>query len=245
MKPDPGPVVGSEPADVTELRQRTDDVRTLLREASNGGEDLRQLVGLQALAEHLTWIQPQAERSAWIMQPRYFYDPEDSGVPHTRAATARGVQTLLVVPPAVVATHPLLSSIFPLTRLAPVFLRAMVVDERLLTVEGPDSADGERTSWFTTRPELVGAVLELWQRTIALSRPLLEPGRQPPLSPRQLEVARLLCVGEKDSAVARRLGMSQRTVERDVRAILRHLDAGSRAEGVLVMRGRGVNSGGY
>lgn len=231
----------ADPALVADLRSRSDAVRELL---AAGGPELRHIVGWAQLVEHLTWIAPASERSAWVLQPRYFYDPEDPGVRISYAAQARGVQTLLVTRPFTVETHPLLSSIYPSTRLAPVFLRAMVIDEERVTVEGRDTDDGQRTSWYTTRSDIVGAVLEIWHRSIAISAPILPPGTQPPLSRRQLEVARLLAVGEKDVAIARLLQMSARTVERDVRAILRALGAGSRTEGVLVMRGRGVNGGG-
>jgi len=119
----------------------------------------------------------------------------------------------------------------------------MVVDERRLIVGGPDTADGERTAWYTSRADILEAVLDIWHRTLALSTPILPPGTQPPLSRRQVEVARLLAVGEKDVSIARLLKMSARTVERDVSTILHELGAGSRTEAVLVMRGRGVNGG--
>ena len=237
--------VPGEPAEVGDLRAGADAVRRLLAAAvhEGPGQDLRHLVGLRQLVGQLQELEPSAERSAWVMQPRYFYDPEDPGVELVHSALARGVQTLVVTSPATLPTHPLLSSIFPTARLAPVFLRSLVVDEEQLIIEGPDSADGERTSWHTTRSDLLEAVLELWHRTLALSTPVLPPGTQPPLSWRQLEVARLLAVGEKDVSIARILQMSARTVERDVHAVLAGLGAGSRAEAVLVMRGRGVNGG--
>ena len=140
-------------------------------------------------------------------------------------------------------THPLLPSIFPTTRLGPVFLRAMVVDEEQVIVEGPDTAEGERTAWYTTRAEIVADVVDVWHCTRELSQPILPPGAEPPLSERQLEVCRLLAVGEKDQVIARTLGTSARTVERDVRTILHELGASSRTEAVLLMRGRGVNGG--
>lgn len=234
-----------ESAGVSDLRTRSAAVRRTLAAAvrESNGDDLRPLVGLRALVVQLQRMEPSAKRCCWVMQPRYFYDPEDPGVELTHAARARGVETQLITRPATVQTHPLLPSIFPTTRLGPVFLRAMVVDEERLIVEGPDTADGERTAWYTTRTDIRDGVLELWHRTWALSTPILAPGEEPPLSRRQLDVARLIAVGEKDVSIARLLRMSARTVERDVRAILRALGAGSRTEAVLLMRGRGVNGG--
>ena len=234
-----------EPDEVVDLRTRSDAVRDLLDRAArgDGSGDPRLVVGLSGMVEELQRLEPSAERSAWVMQPRYFYDPDEPGVELSRAAQARGVQTQLVVPPSTVQTHPLLPSIFPTTRLAPVFIRAMVVDEQRMLVGGRDTADGQRTSWYTTRPEIVAAMLDLWQRTLALSTPILPPGTEPPLSRRQLEVARLVAVGEKDVSIARVLELSPRTVEREVRAVLDELGARSRAEAVLLMGGRGVNGG--
>ena len=234
-----------EPAEVADLRARSDGVREMLASAARAGEpgDPRLVVGLPGLVAELKRIAPTTRRSAWVMQPRYFYDPEDPGVELSHRAAERGVQMVVAVPPSTVVTHPLLSSIFPETRLAPVFIRAMVVDEARMLVEGPDTADGQRTSWYTTRPDLVAAMLDVWRRTVALSSPILPPGTPPPLTRRQLEVARLVSVGEKDVSIARLLDMSQRTVEREVRALLHFLGARSRTEAVLLMGGRGVNGG--
>ncbi len=234
-----------EPAHVTELRNRSDAVRALVVEevSADPGDDLVHLVGLGALVDRLRRMAPSAKRVACVLQPTYFYDPEDPGVELAQQARERGVETDLITRPAALRTHPLLPSIFPTARLGPVFLRAMVVDEEQLIVEGPDTADGERTSWYTTRPAVIGDVVDLWHLTCQLSRPILPPGAEPPLSERQLEVCRLLAVGEKDQVIARTLGTSARTVERDVHTILHELGASSRTEAVLLMRGRGVNGG--
>ncbi len=234
-----------EPPEVADLRVRSDAVREQVVAAAREGsrDDPRRVVGLPGLVAELQRLEPTAERSAWVMQPRYFYDPEDPGVELSQEASARGVQTLLVVPPSTVRTHPLLPSIFPTTRLAPVFIRAMILDERRMLVEGQDTADGQRTSWYTERRDLVDAMLDVWHRTLALSSAIQPAGTQPPLSRRQLEVARLVAVGEKDVSIARLLDLSQRTVEREVRALLHELGARSRTEAVLLMGGRGVNGG--
>lgn len=234
-----------EPVEVTGLRAQADAIRSMLTSHAleRAGDDLRRLVGLQQLVVELRRMAPLARGQVWVLQPRYFYDPEDPGVALARRARDRGVETLLITRPASLRTHPLLPSIYPKTRLGPVFLRAMIVDETELLVEGPDTADGERSSWSTSRPEVVRAVIDHWHATRALSEPILPSGAEPPLSERQLEVCRLLAIGEKDQVIARTLGTSARTVERDVRTILNELGATSRTEAVLLMRGRGVNGG--
>ncbi|SDS32499.1 regulatory protein, luxR family [Nocardioides scoriae] len=238
-----------ETAEIRGLRQQTESVLALVAEAAATarpeGEptEVRPLVGLAALIGELRRLEPQVRRSSWVMQPQYAYDPEDPGIELTRQARSRGVDDRLITRPATLRTHPLLPSIFPHALVGPVFLRAMVIDDRLALIGGPDDAFGNRVSWRTTSREIVDAVLALWHDTAAHCRPVLEPHQQPPLTLRQLDVARLLCVGEKDKAIARLLDLSARTVEREVSAILRSLGASSRTEAVLLMRGRGVNGG--
>ena len=235
-----------EPPEVTDLRRRADELRSLtLSEArTHPGDDLEHLTGAGPLVARMRQLAPGVHSSIRVLQPHYFYDPDEPGVTMARSMRARGVETEVATLPSTPRTHPLLSSIFPATVLGPVFLRAMLVDEQHLIVEGPDTAAGERTSFWTRRELLVERAVELWARTVKLSTPLLAPGEKPPLSGRQLQVARLLAIGEKDQAIARLLDMSARTVERDVQRILRVLGASSRTEAVLLMRGRGVNSGG-
>lgn len=233
-----------EPSEVTDLRRQSTEVLECLAtvSAERPGAALP-LVGVQALVLQLQRIAPAATSTSWVLQPHYAYDPEDPGVALTRSARMRGVETELVTLPTTTQTHPLLSSIFPRTRLGPVFLRALVVDSRQAIVGGADDAMGRRVAWYTTVPQVIDAVVDVWRATLPLCRPILEPGQQPPLTDRQLEVARLLCVGERDKDIASALSLSQRTTEREVHRLLEVLGAGSRTEAVLLMRGRGVNGG--
>jgi DNA-binding CsgD family transcriptional regulator len=237
----------STPREPTEVaRLRAESTELLERVATTAGERpgaVHELVGLPAVVLQLRRIAPAATRSVRVMQPQYAYDPEEPGVVLARAAAQRGVQTTLITRPATVQTHPLLSSIYPTTLLGPAFLRALVIDSRQAILGGPDRPSGQRTAWYTTAPEIVACVLEIWESTVQLSRPIIEPGVAPPLSERQLEVARLLCVGEEDPAIAERLSLSRAIVERDVQAILEEVGAQNRTEAVLNICGRGVNGG--
>jgi DNA-binding CsgD family transcriptional regulator len=234
-----------EPAEVSALRTRSDEVlQSLAAAAVDRPASVQPLIGVHALVLQLKRIAPAATRSSWVLQPHYSYDPEEPGIPLTHAARLRGVETELVTLPSTVQTHPLLSSIFPTALLGPVFLRGLVIDGRHAIVGGPGDATGRRVAWYTTSAQVVDSVVDLWRATMPLCQPILEPGEEPPLTERQLDVCRLLCVGEKDQAIARALRLSHRTIEREVHAILAALGAGSRTEAVLLMRGRGVNGGG-
>lgn len=201
------------------------------------------LVGLPARNAELRRLAPHVREQVIVMQTDYAYDPEDPGLELSRWLESRGVALRFATRPSTVRTHPLLSSIYPTTLVGPVFARAMVVDDYMALLGGPDDAHGNRVVWRTREPEVVLGLLAVWDATVPLCRPLLAEGAEPPLTERQLGVAKLLCVGEKDKSIARILDLSPRTVEREVSAVLRALGAGSRTEAVLLMRGRGVNGG--
>ncbi len=232
-----------ESSEVTALRRLTDDVRRLVDEASRQGPspDLRHLVGYRQIVGCMKALEPGARRTVWNLQPRIYFDPDDPGIDLTAESEARGVRTQLVTRATTPRLNPLIGCLYPTTRIAPVFVRALVLDEERALVEGLDTVEGDPTAWVTHRPSIVAAVLELWHRTLALSTPLLPPGTEPALTPRQVRVARLVAVGEKDQTIARMLDTSARTVERDVRAVLSFLGARSRTEAVLVMRGRDLH----
>ena len=228
-----------------ELRARTDALRRWLVEAERRGATpgLQRLVGLRQWVAQLRRLEPEARRTVRVAQPTYVWDPEDPGVELIRKVRERGVETSLITRRTTLDTHPMLPSVFPTVRIAPVFLGLLALDEEQFMVAGEDTVAGERTAWFSTRRDVGAAVLDIWRRTWALSQPVLPPGTPPPLTPRQLRVAEMLAVGEKDQSIAHRLNTSARTIEREVRVLLRQLGARNRTEAVLLMRGRGVNGG--
>lgn len=213
--------------------------------ASGGTTDRLRLLGegVVAITRGLARLEPKARRSVWNLQPQMLFDPEDPAFDATDRSRERGLDLALVTTAESARRNPLLGSIYSVTRIGPVFTQAILVDDTLAVVSGPRSAAGAATAWTTVHPALVGRVREIWHATVALSQPLLPDG-VPPLDRRQLQVACLLACGETDGSMARRLGVSLRTVERDVRSVLDFLGARSRTEAVLVMRGRGINGGG-
>lgn len=229
---------------MSELRVRAAElVADLSATARQRGGAVQQLVGLPAMVLQMRRIAPAATQSVWVMQPDYAYDPEEPGIPLARAARLRGVHPLLITRPATVRTHPLLRSIYPTTLLGPAFLRAMVIDGRQVMVGGPDDATGRRTTWYTTIPEVVAGVIDLWDATASLCTPILPVGHEPPLTERQLEVARLVCLGEEDDAIALALRVPPEVVAAELQVVLDELGARNRTEAVLRMCGRGLGGG--
>jgi DNA-binding NarL/FixJ family response regulator len=103
---------------------------------------------------------------------------------------------------------------------------------------------GEPTAWIATAGPLLSDAVGLWDATWEESTPALPEGTRPPLGERQLAVARGVCLGRTDAGIARQLGISQRTVARDVAAVLEVTRARSRGEAILNMLGRGRHSQG-
>ena len=66
------------------------------------------------------------------------------------------------------------------------------------------------------------------------------PGASETLTPRELEVLRLLSEGLGNKMISRRLGISEHTVKFHVGAIMAKLNAGSRTEAVTVAARRGL-----
>jgi DNA-binding NarL/FixJ family response regulator len=96
----------------------------------------------------------------------------------------------------------------------------------------------------TQRPELLAAVRKVAQGEPHLPRELAArlSARQPrsSLSPRELEVMRLMMDGKRNKKIAAGLGISEGTVKIHVSSILAKLDAVDRTEAVTTALQRGI-----
>jgi DNA-binding NarL/FixJ family response regulator len=98
--------------------------------------------------------------------------------------------------------------------------------------------DGAQPVLFTEQPdEIVSLLTGFFRDGVEPAEPpsAVTAGRAVPppdgLSPRELEVLRLLASGESNSQIARRLGLSTHTVERHVANLYRKIGARGRADG--------------
>ncbi|MGL5810756.1 MAG: LuxR C-terminal-related transcriptional regulator [Nocardioides sp.] len=198
--------------------------------------------GMGEISRGLTKLERQARRSIWNMQPTLYYDPEDHVRELNRRSRRRGLDLQTRVPARVITQHPLLPSLSPGLRVAPVQHRVMIVDATTLVTDGPWTPSGDPTAWIFDDPAVVGPALDLWEAAEKLSRPVESPAGGRLLSERQLDIAAAMCLGMKDSAIARHCDSSQRTVEREIASIVDYLGARGRAEAILTMLGRGRNS---
>jgi two-component system, NarL family, response regulator YdfI len=78
------------------------------------------------------------------------------------------------------------------------------------------------------------AVLDPHDLEALLATPVTVAADVPALTPRELEVLRMLAEGEANKTIAWKLGISEHTAKFHVASILTKLDAGSRAEAVAI-----------
>ncbi|MDF8266147.1 helix-turn-helix domain-containing protein [Luteipulveratus flavus] len=185
-------------------------------------------------------LERSARVSAVTSLPMVSFDPEDPGFELNERSRARGISLHLTTTPLALATNPMIVCTSPNVLIGPASLRTILVDDRLAIVEGPPTRYGESTAWRCERgTELFELASGYLTSLVAASTPALAPGEKPPLTPRQVRVARAMCLGLTDEAIGRRLDISTRSVEREVAAVLRALGARARTEAVLNMMGRG------
>jgi DNA-binding NarL/FixJ family response regulator len=70
--------------------------------------------------------------------------------------------------------------------------------------------------------------------------PQAAPPQKTPITPRQLEVLRLLEGGSSNKAIAQALGLSEKTVKAHLASIFRTLKVGNRTHAITVARGVGL-----
>ncbi len=105
---------------------------------------------------------------------------------------------------------------------------------------------------YAAAPEIIAAIEAAAQGLVVLhpdmlpSLQLTEPSRRPPadldasLTPREIEVLRMLAEGLANKNIAFRLGISEHTVKFHITSIFSKLNASSRAEAVAIGMRRGL-----
>jgi DNA-binding NarL/FixJ family response regulator len=104
-------------------------------------------------------------------------------------------------------------------------------------IEGLACANGEPTAWCAVGGEVAATAVRLWKDSHAISRPLPVPAAGL-LTVRQVVVARAMCRAVPDQRLALQLGISLRSVEREVAAVIGYVEASCRGEAVLRLLGR-------
>ncbi|MBM6398896.1 helix-turn-helix transcriptional regulator [Phycicoccus sonneratiae] len=220
----PGPAVAAFLAALPPLLQRP-------------GGPFRWLGERSGLPRVFAELEAGTRHSLWNMQVQLApsFSRQTRGLDHT--TRARGVDERMVHERRGAANNPLLTSFDPDVRLAPVATQLMVLDDRRVLVPGLPGSPTTWSAYLSDDPEVVAlaraAFLETWESAV----PWQEVGLRPPLPPRRFEVALDLLAGWSDRAIAERLGIGERTVSGEVRAIVDWLGARNRTHAVAMLVG--------
>jgi DNA-binding CsgD family transcriptional regulator len=109
-------------------------------------------------------------------------------------------------------------------------IKLSIVDEdvAILPLDPPDSAKGVLVTILIHQSSLLRVLIELFESLWRLAVPVNLAQLNQELSPREREILTLMASGAGDDAIARRLGLSRRTIVRHIGALLEHLGATTR-----------------
>jgi DNA-binding CsgD family transcriptional regulator/sugar-specific transcriptional regulator TrmB len=121
-------------------------------------------------------------------------------------------------------------------RTTPTVPQRLVISDRSRALVPIDPTDPRKGALYVTEPGLVAALVGLFEQAWAAAVPLGATRTQDPdtgLSDNERELLRLLGSGMTDEAAGHRLGVSLRTVRRQMASIMERLNASSRFEAGL------------
>ncbi|MGW6534353.1 LuxR C-terminal-related transcriptional regulator [Streptomyces sp. NPDC055051] len=127
-------------------------------------------------------------------------------------------------------------------RTAPTTPQRMVIVDRAHALVPIDPADNRKGALHVTEPGIVTALLELFEQAWSTAVPLGSTRPDDPrdgLTDHERELLRLLGTGLTDEATGQRLGLTDRTIRRQVASIMERLGASSRFEAGIKAAQRG------
>ncbi|MBM6398897.1 helix-turn-helix transcriptional regulator [Phycicoccus sonneratiae] len=212
-------------------------VDTVERLAARDDPALTSLGDPRHLGEILEWLEARTTTSVWNMQRSTQLSLTRSVWEIDRRTRARGIEERSVVPRRAALASPLWTTVEPSLRVAPVVVPVIVSDRSYAMVQGPIGVHQMPTPYGTEDPDVVAlacaAFLEVWDAAL----PWPEAGLLPPLPDRRFRVAALLMDGNTDREIAAELGVGERTVSAEVRAIIDWLGARNRTHAVAMLVG--------
>ncbi|MFI1884557.1 helix-turn-helix transcriptional regulator [Streptomyces jumonjinensis] len=127
-------------------------------------------------------------------------------------------------------------------RTSPVLPPRLLIFDRETAVVPIDPANSRLGALCTRAPGIVAALVTLFEQTWQTAIPLGAAREQTPqdgLTPGEQELLRLLASGMTDEAAGKRLGLSLRTIRRQMSSLMERLNATSRFEAGLKAAQRG------
>lgn len=213
-------------AEYAELRPRGD--RTMMEE----------LLGLDEVRDRLRTLTTQAQAEIMTLVPDPVQRPDTlaASKPLDAALLERGIVMRTVYlnsirnDPASIAYTDWLAGIGGQIRTAPTVPLRLIIFDRATALIPIDPQDSSAGAAVITGVGAVAAMCALFEQIWATANPLGLPN--PPdaqgLGPEEREVLRMLANGETDENIARRLGVSTRTVGRKASELMRRLGTRSR-----------------
>lgn len=127
-------------------------------------------------------------------------------------------------------------------RSSPILPPRLVIFDRKIAVVPIDPANSRLGALCTSAPGIVASLVTLFEQTWETAVPLgaaREPVPEDGISAGERELLKLLASGLTDETAAKRLGVSLRTIRRQMSAIMERLNASSRFEAGLRAAQRG------
>lgn len=115
----------------------------------------------------------------------------------------------------------------------------LIIDDEVAIIDTTNRVRSGAGSLLVQNPVLVEILTSYFQRLHATAMPISAPEGGSWLGDRDRQVLTLMAAGLPDASIARRLGLSQRTIERRVAGVMGRLDATTRFQaGVKAARER-------
>jgi DNA-binding CsgD family transcriptional regulator/predicted DNA-binding transcriptional regulator len=210
----------------------------------------RRLVGLDAIQAQLEILTRDLNSECLSIMPggAQSHASLAASQPLDQDALARGVRVLTLYQnsvrnsPETLAYARWLTDLGGQVRTAPILPPRLLVFDRKIAVVPIDPANSKLGALCTTEPGFVASLAAVFDQAWSTAVPL---GAAAPtdfdtgLTPVDRELLKLLATGLTDEAAGRRLGLSARTVRRQMAALMERLDAASRFEAGLKAAQRG------
>lgn len=210
----------------------------------------RRLDGLDAIQGELETLARDLTSECLSVMPGGAQSPGSltASQPLDQEALARGVRVLTLYQdsmrnsPETYAYARWLTDLGGQVRTAPVLPPRMLIFDRKVAVIPIDPANSRLGALCTSEPGFVASLAAVFEQAWSTAIPLgaaIETDFETGLTPIDRELLKLMATGLTDEAAGRRLGVSSRTVRRQMAALMERLDAASRFEAGLKAAQRG------
>ncbi|MFG2332819.1 helix-turn-helix domain-containing protein [Streptomyces sp. NPDC048604] len=210
-----------------------------------------ELLGLDAIQRRLERLTQELQEECLAIEPGGAQSQAslDAARPLDERALHRGVRLMTIYQdsarndPATHANARWLSDRGGQVRTAPETPPRLLIFDRRVAVVPIDPADTRRGALLTTAPGIVASLVTLfeqtWESAVSLGADPRSGAGETGLSPAERGLLKLLASGLTDEAAGKRLGVSVRTVRRQMAVLMDRLDATSRFEAGLKAARRG------